>query len=709
MPWSASADDINFRTEFDLSLSSVKTSNAGTGDVNEGTSSRFAQHYSIDLRKELYPYLHLNTGGRFINDTTTASFDEIETERTERTMAPYVDINLRSPVIGANVGFHRVQIQEEVTSLPLTNRFKDDLNVNLKWSPSGLPRFSFYRTQSHFYDDADTVDAIDTLTTLKVGYTAFKKIPLRYTYSSLSTENAITDYESLSQTHVAAVNYSEVFFSRRLLMSTNYKIRQQTTSFSGGSLSASIPLSPSQGIFSLDDTPLDGPALTTLTTLIDGDINTSSGVNIGWSQFSGEERNIGLDFGIETGVDKIYIYVDRNIPSSVLSAFSWDIYTSPDNTDTSTWTPHPNPAGITVDFAVFQNRFEISFDEVTDRYIKVVLSPPSFAALDFNSELENIFVTELQAFVTSTSDTGEDLVTVEHSFGLNLNTRVSEDTTVGYNFFFTLKDIDPDTEKITYSNNVHVNHTFNEIFSASLRAGMDNSESTVGSLTTETVGNTYTALLRAAYLKTFQQTLSFNTTIRTEDEEESSSNTVFLRNSAKLYSGWDAVLDVGYNQSTDKDNTETTSTSIRVGSSIVPNERLSVDLYYTGSEVSGETGASFFSQTYDIQALYHPYKTLSLFANINANIDDKEEDLRLLQHYSANWSPFRDGDLQFSLTYRETLRSADEFQERVIGPGLRWHINRYASADMSLFYLSSKSELITTDVLSYRTSLKMIF
>lgn len=708
MPLSSSADEINLGTELDFSLSSSKTTNAGTGDVTKNRSSGFGQHYKINLMKEIYPYLSLRTGGSFTSDSITTTSDEIETERTTQTIRPYLELNLKSPLVGVNVGFRRVQIKEEATSLPLTKNFKDDWNVNLKWSPSGLPRFRIFHTQTHTYDDADTLDSYDTLTTLKAGYTAFKKIPLNYAYGRNSIENEITNYELLRQTHDANVNYSDNFFSKRLFMDTNYKIRHKTTSFPGSSQSTVSSLSPSQGIFSLDDTPQDGPALAALTALIDGDINTSSGMNIGWSQASGNKRNIGLDFGVPTSIDKIYISVDRNIPSSASSTFSWAVYTSPDNTNISTWTLHTTV--IPADFGVFQNRFTISFPEVTARYIKVVASPLS-SAFVVNPELENIFVTEMQSFVITTSNTETKLVSVEHSYGLNLLGKVSEYTSVGYSFFFTLKDIDPATEKTTFSNNVYTNHAFNKIFSTSIRVGMDNGETTIGSSTSESTSNTYTAMVKAAYLETFQQTLTYSKNILTEDEAKSSSYTVFLRNNAKLYSGWDAVFDAGYNQSTSQDNTKTSSTIIRAGSSIIPNERLSVDLHYTGTKQSGETpgNASSFRQTYNVQALYYPFRTLTLFARINVKDDDKQDDLRVLQNYSANWSPFRDGALQLFLTYNEMLRSADEQKERIIGPGLKWNISRYAVLDMSYYYTSVESALITTDTSNFRISLKMTF
>jgi len=703
VPLSSSADQINLVTKFDFSLSSVKTTDVGTGDVTESDSRRFNQQYKVDLLKEIYPHLRFNAGGTFALESVTTSFEDIETERTAQTIRPYLELHLNSPLVGVNVGYHRSQKKEEIGALSVSQNFKDDWNFNFKYNPSELPQFRIFHIQTHTYDADDTLDSYNTSTTLLTRYTAFKKIPFKYTYGRTSTENRKTNYELLGLTHDARVSYSDSFFNRWLFMDTNYKIKHHTTSFPSGSQSAEFPLSPSQGIFSLDNTPQGGPALAVLTALIDGDVNASSGINIGWSQSLGDERNIGLDFGVPTNVDKIYISVDRNVTSSVSNTFSWAVYTSPDNADTSTWTLHATviPAG----FGVFQNRFTISFPEVTARYIKVVVSPLSSAFI-VNSTLENIFVTEMQAFATITSNTETDLISVEHNYGLNLHAKVSEDTSVGYNFFYTLKDTDPATERTTFSNNVYTRHAFNEIFSASLRVGMDKGELTVNSLISETAANTYTAMVKADYLETFQQTLSVSRRTRTENNAESSTNSVFLHNNVKLYSGFDAVLDAGYNQNTSQSNIETSSAIVRIGSSIVPNEKLSISLHYTGTKHSGATS---LNQTYNIRTSYHPYKALSLFAGINVEDKDSQDDLRILQNYSVNWSPFPDGDLQLFLAYNETLRSADERRERTTGPGLKWKISRRASLDMAFFYASVESALTTTDSFNFSTHLQVRF
>ena len=707
LPLHAGADEMNLHMNFDYANSSSKTTNAGTGNETESQSSSFSQQYNIDLSKTIYPYLSLLGGGSFDLDSSTTTSDEIETEREDWTIRPYIELNLKNPLYSAGIGYHSSERKEDITGLPSTRNFKKDWNAAFKWSPVGLPHMRLFYYRTNTYDDAGTVDSLDQQTTLKLGYIALRKLPINYTYRRSDSENKISDFKILRQTHDGNIGYSRSFFNRRLFMDLNYKIKYITAKLPGGNKNLESPILPSAGLFSSDDTPLDGPALIAVTALIDGNVTASSGINIGWTDASESDRNIALDFGISTSVDKIFVYVDRNIPSNISSSFVWTVYTSPDNTDTSTWTSHVAVASAS--FGVFQNRFEISFADVKTRFIKVVTSPLS-SAFTGNTALENIFITEIGAFVTTISQQEEELVSIDHNAGFNLRGNISDNTVIGYNFFSALEDADPSTEKTAFSNGVYLNHRFNTIFSLSTRFNRDDRESTVEGTTDESVDYTYTALAKAAYMETFQQILSYSNNRLTENAGTSISNSVFLRNNAKLYEGWDTFIDLGYSWSTPLEGGKTTVTSTRVGSSIVPNNKITLDLNYTATKQTQENGStSTFNQSVDGQLMYIPYRTLSLFARVIIEDSDRVDELKIFQDYLLNWAPFPDGDLQLSFTFNETLRLADEQEETAIGPGLKWDINRYAFLDMSFFYTMVKSKLITTDSTTFKTTFRVSF
>ncbi len=161
-------------------------------------------------------------------------------------------------------------------------------------------------------------------------------------------------------------------------------------------VTAPIQLVPFAGLAGINDTSHLG-ALTANSALIDGNLTVSSGINIGQApSLSGDfrQRNMGLDFGVQTTVSTIYVWVDRPLPPVVVNSFSWDIYTSPDNQN---WffaqTVFP------AYFSQFANRFEISFSTVSARYVKVVTRPLAIAVIPPPGfDVSNIFITEVQAF-----------------------------------------------------------------------------------------------------------------------------------------------------------------------------------------------------------------------------------------------------------------------------------------------------------------------
>lgn len=701
------ADEINLRTEFEYSNTQSETTDGSTGDVTENDFSSFTHLYNIDVSKSIYPNLTISGGGIFEAENSRTKSDGSLTEREEERIRPFADVDLRSQIFDAGAGFRRTRLEEKLTGLPTAKNYQDDLNTYLKWRPAGLPLVRFFYDRTHNYDDIETFDQIENSMTLKMNYIALKKHPVNYTYNRTEDEDRLNEFKTVIQTHDGNVAYSRSFFKQRLIMDTSYKVRYRTTTFTGGDVTAATELSPFAGLYAADDSPQDGPALTTVTALIDGNVTASAGVNLGWTASIEEDRNIGFDFGIPAGVQKIYIYVDRNLSAAVSGAFSWAVYTSPDNTDTSSWTLH---GVFPASFGTFQNRFEISFPEVTARFIKVVTSPlPSTFIID--PDLENIFVTEIEAFtVTSTADE-EEIDSIDQNYGFNLVGRPFDDTVVGYNFFYTLRETDPSTEKSSLNNGVYANVTINRIFSYIARFTRGDDKSTVGSNTERSVNYTYSALLRAAWLETFEQVLTYSGNKLDEEEGTTKSNTIFVRNNAKLYKGWNAFFDASYSWSMPLEGGDSTATTLRVGTNIVPHKKINFDITYSTTEESIKNGeeTSTREQELDFRTLYYPYRTLTFFVKFNVQESDENDERKVLQNYSASWSPFPDGDLQFFLTYNETLRSADDQEERVMGPSLKWNIGSHAKLDVFYFLTKVRSKLDTTDSQSLKMTLTLTF
>jgi 7-cyano-7-deazaguanine synthase in queuosine biosynthesis len=184
---------------------------------------------------------------------------------------------------------------------------------------------------------------------------------------------------------------------------------------------------------------------------------------------------------------------------------------------------------------------------------------------------------------------------------------------------------------------------------------------------------------------------------------------VYLRTNAKLYKGLSIFFDSGYSESSSADGDETESTTVRSGTNVIPNEKVTLNANYsatkktTKAEIDKETSES----QWNIQAFYVPARSLSFFLKLT--VVDEEDSYDTIQNYSANWSPFPDGDLQFFFTYSETLRSGDGQKQRTIGPTVKWDMGPHASLDVSYSASKTESELVTTDTDSFIAKLRILF
>ena len=108
--------------------------------------------------------------------------------------------------------------------------------------------------------------------------------------------------------------------------------------------------------------------------LIDGNLTAGAGIDLGLPAPAedAQSRNIGLDFLNPTEVNRLLVWVDRDLPVEVANSFSWEIYSSPDNV---IWRRETGVSAAP--FGPFENRFQIDFPAVTARYVKVVTRPLS--------------------------------------------------------------------------------------------------------------------------------------------------------------------------------------------------------------------------------------------------------------------------------------------------------------------------------------------
>jgi len=696
----AFAEGINLRGEFNYTNTDSKTTSKFTGLTADSVFSQYKQIYSLDFTKIVYPYLTLGGGAFYELDNGKSTSESTEIKTKDTLLRPYVELNLDNPIYKAGVVFRKSQIENKTTGIPDTEYMRDELNTILGWRPDGLPHVDFRYSYTHTYNNPETANAIDRLLELDSKYNIGKDIDLSYFYRRTEKQDNIDDSETLEQDHNAKINYSHNFFKGRLLLNTGYQIRYNTFEVPNSAIVDS-PLLRSAGLSSFDNTPEDGPLLDPNPSLINGNLTASAGLNLG---LNGDETtlvNMAIDFGFDVDVDKIYIWVDRRLSPSVANSFSWSIYTSPDNTDTSTWTLQTTV--FPAIFGTFDNRFEISFPSINTRFIKVVTRPIS-PVVPGAAVFPDIFVTEMEAFTTALE--GVTSKRIDHNYNFNLMSKLTDKTVIGYNLFYLSRKEEPISENDTeLTNGMYARHIFNRVFSSSASfSHTDRKENEK-----ESNDNNYSVSLKAAYWDSLRQILTYSGTETKEEDGPSSKRSIFLRTNAELYRGWSAFLDTGYSWDEPLESTPTTSTIVRAVTNLLPNDKITINMNYavTNTKENGGENRNTSKKEYGLQAFLTPFRALTF--NFRFNVIDQNDSKSTLYDYSANWSPFPDGDLQLFFSYTETLRPEYGQKERSMGPGLKWSLNRHFFLDMSYNISNSENTFQTIDSNTFNANLRLNF
>lgn len=692
--------EIRLGTEFTYDNGTFESTQKETGETTDGEFSRFSQRYNLTLARAIYPNLFFKAGSIFKLEESEVESDGERFEFNVRNILPHLELNLANPLVNGGIRYGRTDKKEYGTNFATERDFRDEYSANLSWRPVDFPLITFGYTHARTYDEPRTTEAENDFYHFSSKY-SFRKFDMDYRYSRGEFEEKLSDRKTISRVHNGKFAYSDNFIDNRLSMRAGYRITYTATELVGreGGLFPALRFNglsnDPDGLYS---DPSTGLALVPNPALIDGNYAASGGIDIGLAADESLYTNIGLDLGAPTAVDKIYVWVDREVSPLVAASFAWNVCTSPDNTDSSSWVC-TTPSSVI--FGTFDNRFEISFPDVGTRFIKVVTRPLN-PAVPGASIYPNIFVTEIEAFTTVTGQKGLKSRNLSNAYTLTLGWRHSDKTFAGYDFRYVESESDPFSAKSSsISNSLNIGHEFSNIFNGSARLLRSDSES--GDM--ESTTHSYGASLRAAYLPTFSQTLSYGGSLIETDEGTASSNSVFLRSNAILYTGWNAFLDLGYSWGETEQDTNTRNRFLRMGTGLAPNDKFNLSMNYSVSRRQ-ESGSPYStSQTGAVHVFVLPLKTLNLLASVSFTDDDG--DSKVFQNYSLNWLPFPDGDFQFSVSYSESLNSEGD-ETTIISPSLSWRIAKGVFLTTSYSHAEGESDEATSKTETLSASLRVL-
>jgi hypothetical protein len=705
---SAFAEGVRLRSELTYTNSNTTLDNKHTGQTSSSEFSLTEQQYNLDFSKRIYPYLNISGGTFYELNSSTSTTQDTKTHGDEKILRPFAEISLDNPQYKTGFGYRKTQIENSLTGITTTTNTRDEYNTILGWHPAAdLPEINLRYNNTHTYNDPETIDRIEKTLNVDTDYTIGKDVRISYLYTRVDKENDISGSGTLENNHNGKIDYSHSFLNNRLAMSTGYRIRHNT--FESDALeTAEVPLLRSAGLALIDVSPED-ESLDPSPELIDGNTAASAGLNIGLSGDETELTAIGIDFGFPVSVETIHVWVDRHLPLSISSAYSWSIYTSPDNNPGATWTLLTTLPSVV--FGTLDNRFELPIPKTTARFFMVTVRPLSPAIVDA-AVFPDIFITEMQAFATSSGLTGKDELTrVNHNYNLNLGYRLSDRTSFGCNMFYDVLEQDPFSNKRTdLTSGVYYNHMFNRIFSSSTNVSRtERNETDDQSPSEKETDYNYSSSLRASYLDTLKQVLSFSGSRLKEEDGSSNRDAFYLRTTALLYKGFSAFFDTGYSWESPLNESDSSSTIVKTGANLIPNRKITVNLDYSQTQTQYDDAEKdqTTESSWNMQTLIAPYRALTF--NIRISVTEDEDSKHTLQNYSVNWAPFPDGNLQLFFSYTETLRPEDGQKEKSLGPSLKWTIGPHLTLDMLYNVFETENRFQTTDSDTFRTNLRLIF
>ena len=360
----ARGDGIGAVAEVNYS-SGVLTTTDAAGRSSTIEAMLVPQRYRLSVDKQFYPFLALNAFGLYQWTPTWTTTDGVESTVSANRWNVFASLVIGPPILNATPYYLRRQEFAtigaggvSITSPTLVNQ---GYGVYVGWSPAGLPLVTLQLSNNENFDstrssqDTRTQEVVASVNYLDVENLALR-YALRYSHGNDFINGVVTD--DLNQG--AQVSWTGTFWERRILTSVNYTLGYRTgTVQSSGSGTVTVQQFPVGGL-SLVETFPSVPGQDTLlpnAALIDGDVLASAGIDIGYGpSLAGDQnlRDLGLAFAnTTTEVNVLRLWVDRQLPPTVVSAYTFTAWSSSDNV---TWTQVPITGPVV--FGLFENRFE---------------------------------------------------------------------------------------------------------------------------------------------------------------------------------------------------------------------------------------------------------------------------------------------------------------------------------------------------------------
>ncbi len=672
-----------------------------------------ALSYQLYLRTSLSDSHSTDTGGKTIS-------------AYQRTMEPALDISLRNPMYGLSAGYRR---QEQWS----TAHLKDDSRTTAEFfysrfdiTPYELPSLSLQFDRQRTYDHLSPKGS-DTTNTTYSGNSAYT-----YSYKDLRTSYTLSYTHGINETPIGTVSKSEndnfngsynlgyntSFWNGRVNVSAGYQGNyswsrsEQFVSETGDVLFERTPFG---GIYSPGATlqPNVDNMLPSLGSLVDNNFNTGiTEINIGTKEF----HNIGIWVSSEKSVDRLYIYVNKNITSDInlTSTSNWEVYKSNFNT-IGTWTEKISVQSVTVSqYDTLNNiyRYEIKFSTAQNASYFKAINMKTVNAIG----ITDVLVTEIEAYgidvVPQTGKLSDTSTFFTQGLNLNTNIRVASNLNFSFGYFINRADLSPESiidsiggiftnifsktksdqdEKLT--SNVSKSYSASAAWMAhrllTTTLSFSRSKAFDNKGETDVSSNTYSLSFSSSPLPTLNTTLSLNrSNSYSFEEKQTTSDSYLLSIGSKLYNDLNMITDLGYTQS--KSYTEDNKSSTISISGILDahlTKKLYGNLTYGFSWASSD-GSSSSSKDGSMTVTYRPGRFINFSGSFK--VSDADGQTTMSESLTMDWLPLPTTRLNLSYGHSST-DPGPSIRDSLNGYWI-WYITKFLDIQLTYSYTRDENE-----------------
>lgn len=588
--------------------------------------SQLQQTYSLSISSQ---------ATRAINTGATIRYNRIERGSQRRELfTPTAYLGIRNDLFNFNLS--ATDTERRNSDSPNFSSRSWDANLSTTYKETSL---RFYYGSSTQQDDSQP-RRIDS-TSDHWGFSAnriWRGINLFYDYRGSTSDDRVKDSTTDTESHFLKGQYtgrwrklSYNFGQQFSFTKTDWKGKISGGGYSEFELTISISWEPSK--------PANGDSLA-------------------------KNQEIIIDLGTQS-LDSIYFYTDGTILEPVPTAVRWDIYWS---SDKSTW-------NLIASNTSLPYRFSSTFSQ--GRYIKLVVKDVPSPAPTLNDPEVRAYL-----FIYSSSYTQKSKT---YRTDLSLTYALNEDISLSYYLAYDKNIPEPGNQA---ENTVHTlagSWFINKYLQT--QANLSQSSNKVEGQPETKITNA-----SATIISDILETLSLSTGLTHSISEvggakQSSSDSLTLSTSAKLYPDldlrWDVTYTLSHSYESDTDTTGLTS-RLNIIARIRPTLTINSLYNYTRSETTGATSSQATSQNLSLDVSWRASDVLLIRAAEAVSWSDTE-DKTFSSNYSLWWavSP----KVQFNLQYSGSRNGSKSDQYSTF---LSWTISRYLSLKTN--YSWSKSD-----------------